>query len=180
MRIHVDQSAELTPGNITSHVYDGGEAYIELGTRRIIGQGITIWVGQARRGPRRGGPGAAQARRGRLRARGRAGVPGRGRRCPVSPRGRHAAGGERPGDGDGYEQFRRDVFTESAMKDELAEELLLQIIDLEEVIAARWPRSDPPGTLAKDLRASVPHVQGPTFTDRRIETLGTGWLGRRP
>ena len=46
MRISVDQSVELTPGNITSHVYDDGSAYLELGTRGTVHQSITIWVGR--------------------------------------------------------------------------------------------------------------------------------------
>ena len=99
----------------------------------------------------------------------------------MSPRGRHEAGGERPGDGEGYEQFRRDVYQESAMTDELAEELLIQIVMIEEVVAARWPRRIlVRARLRRDLRASVRHVEGRSFTDRRINTLGTGWLERRP
>ena len=47
MRISVDQSVELTPGNITSHVYDDGAAYLELGTERTIHQSVTIWVGKS-------------------------------------------------------------------------------------------------------------------------------------
>jgi hypothetical protein len=46
MRIHVDQSAELTPDSIRSHVYDDGEAYLELGTGRTVPQHIMIWVGK--------------------------------------------------------------------------------------------------------------------------------------
>jgi hypothetical protein len=46
VRIHIDQSAGLTPGNITSHVYDDGSAYLELGTRTVLYQSILIWVGQ--------------------------------------------------------------------------------------------------------------------------------------
>ena len=101
----------------------------------------------------------------------------------MSPRGRgrHAAGGQRPDDGEGYEQFRRDVYQESAMTDQLAEELLLQIVMLEEILAARWPRRIlVRARLRRDLRASVRHVEGSTFADRRINALGTGWLERRP
>ncbi|MGA2826524.1 MAG: hypothetical protein ABSF03_10410 [Streptosporangiaceae bacterium] len=47
MRISVDQSMELTPGNITSHVYDDGAAYLELGTGLTVHQSITIWVGKS-------------------------------------------------------------------------------------------------------------------------------------
>ena len=45
MRILIDQSAELTPGNITSHVYDDGRVYLELGTRGLAGQSVMIWAG---------------------------------------------------------------------------------------------------------------------------------------
>ena len=34
--------------------------------------------------------------------------------------------------------------------------------------------------LARDLRASVRHVDGGTWADRRVNALGTGWLGVRP
>jgi hypothetical protein len=47
MRIHVDQSVEMTPGSITSHVYDDGEAYLEVGTGGTVGQSIMIWVGKS-------------------------------------------------------------------------------------------------------------------------------------
>jgi hypothetical protein len=46
VRIHVDQSAELTAGRITHHVFDDGSAYLELGTDRTIGQSILIWAGR--------------------------------------------------------------------------------------------------------------------------------------
>lgn len=45
MNIHVDQSAGLAPDSITSHVYDNGSAYLELGTRGVAGQSILIWAG---------------------------------------------------------------------------------------------------------------------------------------
>ena len=77
---------------------------------------------------------------------------------------------------------RRDVIRESTMTDELAEELLLQIVALEEIVAARWPRSMilPGPGCGRILRASIRHVDGRTFADRRINALGTGWLERRP
>lgn len=62
--------------------------------------------------------------------------------------------------------------------DEFAEELLLQVIAIEETIAARWPRSMMlRWRLSRDLRRSVARVQhGATFTERRMETIGTGWM----
>jgi hypothetical protein len=83
--------------------------------------------------------------------------------------------------GEEFEQFRRDMSRDSAMTDQLAEELLLQIVALEEIVAARWPwRIIVRARLRRDLRASVRHVDGRTFTDRRINALGTGWIERRP
>ncbi len=77
--------------------------------------------------------------------------------------------------------LRRDVIAESAMTDQLAEDLELQVVAIEEVIAARWPRRIlVRWRLARDLRASVRHVQGRTWTDRRINALSTGWMERRP
>ena len=95
----------------------------------------------------------------------------------MSGHGRHEAGSGRP---DG-EQFRQDMYRDSAMTDELASELLIQVVMLEEIIAARWPwRILVRARLRRDLRRSVEHVEGRTFTDRRIAALGSGWLGRRP
>ena len=75
--------------------------------------------------------------------------------------------------------LQRDVHAESAMTDHLAAELQLQIVALEEIVAARWPRSVIlRRRLRRDLRASVKHIQGATWTDRRIEALGSGWLER--
>jgi len=45
MRIDADQSMELMPGSITSHVYDDGSAYLDL-SDSTIRQSITIWVGK--------------------------------------------------------------------------------------------------------------------------------------
>lgn len=77
--------------------------------------------------------------------------------------------------------LRRDVRRDSAMTDQLAEVLELQVVALEEIVAARWPRSMVlRARLRRDLRASVAHAQGRTWTDRRINALSTGWLERRP
>jgi hypothetical protein len=46
VNINVSQSIDLTPDSITSHVYDNGEAYLQLGTDRTIGQSIMIWAGK--------------------------------------------------------------------------------------------------------------------------------------
>lgn len=78
-------------------------------------------------------------------------------------------------------ELRRDVAAESAMTDYLAADLELRVAQLEEVLYARWPRRIlVRRRLRRDLRQSVAHVQGRTWTDRRAETIGTGWTERRP
>ncbi len=77
--------------------------------------------------------------------------------------------------------LRRDMDQESAMADGLAGELLRRVAALEEIAAARWPRSAIlRGRLRRDLRASVAHVQGRTWAGKRTNALGSGWMERRP
>lgn len=60
-----------------------------------------------------------------------------------------------------FDKFRRDAFRESDMNDEMAEIEAIRVTQLEEIIAARWPRSILVRyRLARDIRASVRHVQG--------------------
>ena len=75
-------------------------------------------------------------------------------------------------------QLRREVIQDSTTTEQLAETAELRITALEEVLAVRWPaRILARWRLARDLRASVAHVQGGTFGERRIEAIGTGWAG---
>ena len=75
------------------------------------------------------------------------------------------------------DQLRRDVIHAELVEDDFAEISELRITALEEIVAARWPRSIVVRRrLARDIRASVAHVQGETFTDRRGETITTGWV----
>lgn len=62
--------------------------------------------------------------------------------------------------------------------DDFAEETMLQVLAIEEVFAARWPRSMAlRWRLGRELRRSVAHVQhGTTFAEKRLETIGTGWM----
>ena len=77
-------------------------------------------------------------------------------------------------------QLRGDLGRDSAMTDCLAQDLELRVAALEELLYARWPRSiGVKRRLRRDLRASVAHVPGGSWTERRAETIGTGWIGRR-
>jgi hypothetical protein len=62
--------------------------------------------------------------------------------------------------------------------DRAAGETDLRVLALEEIIAARWPRSVLlRRRLRRDLRASVRHtVHGHGFRERRVESLASGWL----
>jgi hypothetical protein len=46
MKVMTTQSAALTADNITTYMYEDGQAYIELGTDTTAGQSILIWVGK--------------------------------------------------------------------------------------------------------------------------------------
>jgi hypothetical protein len=77
---------------------------------------------------------------------------------------------------DGYQ---RENCRSITMTDDLASELLYQVIALEEILAAPWWRR--PAVRARwrrDARASVRDIDGRTFTERRSNTIGTGWLAR--
>jgi hypothetical protein len=75
------------------------------------------------------------------------------------------------------DQLRRDAIAAEVAEDDFAEISELRITALEEILFARWPRSIlVRRRLVRDLRASVAHVQGDTFTDRRGETISTGWV----
>jgi hypothetical protein len=75
------------------------------------------------------------------------------------------------------DQLRRDIITADIVDEDFAEISELRITALEEILYARWPRSIAVRRrLRRDLRASVAHVQGDTFTDRRSETISTGWV----
>jgi hypothetical protein len=75
------------------------------------------------------------------------------------------------------DQLRRDVIAADIVDEDFAEINELRITALEEILYARWPRSIAVRRrLRRDLRASVAHVQGIAFTDRRSETVSTGWV----
>lgn len=92
--------------------------------------------------------------------------------------GRHEAGTDRPGDE--LERFRRETIFSITQTDEFATELLLQVLAIEEVYAARWPRRIlVRARLGRELRRSVAHIDGATFAEKRINTISSGWLERR-
>lgn len=77
------------------------------------------------------------------------------------------------------DDLKRDASQNLTWTDDYASELLCQVIALEECLAARWPRSIlVRARWRRDVRASVRFIGGDTFTARRINTIGTGWLAR--
>jgi hypothetical protein len=63
--------------------------------------------------------------------------------------------------------------------DETESELLLQVVALEEILFARWPRSVLlRARWRRDVRASVRDAPGRGFAERRLEALGSGWITR--
>jgi len=83
----------------------------------------------------------------------------------------------RPPGGGGLDALRRQLNFTITSTDEAAEELLLQVVALEALIVARWPRSMLlRRRLRRELRASVRHNDGEDFTSKRINSLATGWI----
>lgn len=79
------------------------------------------------------------------------------------------------------DELHRAVIADNTMTDQLAGQLERRVIALEEIVAARWPRRIVVRRrLRRDLRRSVAHVQGATFTERRIEAIGSGWIRPLP
>ena len=78
------------------------------------------------------------------------------------------------------DQLQRDVIAESRMNDDLAEIAERRLTALEEIVAARWPRSIAvKRRLRRDLRESVEaYGWAGGFTARRFESVGDGWYGR--
>lgn len=94
-------------------------------------------------------------------------TPGRHRRRRWFRRWRHEV-----------DQFHRDLIRGEQIDEEFHEINELRISALEEIVAARWPRSVVVRCrLARDLRASVAHIQqGETFAEKRSETVTSGWI----
>jgi len=58
----------------------------------------------------------------------------------------------------------------------MLDDLMFRLIALEEIVAARWPRSVlVRRRLAKAIRASVAEIGGSDFTGKRLNSVGSGW-----
>lgn len=63
--------------------------------------------------------------------------------------------------------------------DEYMSEMLHQLIALEEIVAARWPRSVLlRARWRRDVRASMREMEGSTWAWRRLNAISTDWLSR--
>ncbi len=81
---------------------------------------------------------------------------------------------------DDMEQWRLDINHGADLADENTDGIWLQVLALEEFVAARWPRRLlVRWRLARDLRRSVAHIDGDTWAERRVNTISSGWLERR-
>ena len=61
----------------------------------------------------------------------------------------------------------------------MLDELTWRVMALEEILAARWPRSIlVRRRLARDIRASVAEIDGDDFTAKRSNAIGTGWCAQ--
>ncbi len=77
------------------------------------------------------------------------------------------------------QELRADVRRELDYTDDALDGLLLQVVAIEEVAAARWPRRVWLWRRwRRDVLASVAHIQGSDFTGKRINTLSCGWQDR--
>jgi hypothetical protein len=86
-----------------------------------------------------------------------------------------------PATRDDLDAVRREAVFDSSMTDEALDDLMFRVIQLEEVLAARWPRSIlVRGRLARAIRRSVREIDGSDFTGKRLNVIGTGWRDRVP
>lgn len=77
------------------------------------------------------------------------------------------------------DDLERETSKNLTWTDNYASELLCQVVALEEILAARWPRSIlVRARWRRDVRASVRLIGGDSFTTRRLNTIGTGWLAQ--
>ena len=72
------------------------------------------------------------------------------------------------------DQLRRDVIADSTETDQQAEVSELRLTALEEILPPLAAVVGVRRRVARELRASVAHVQGEMFAERRIEAIGSG------
>jgi len=77
--------------------------------------------------------------------------------------------------------IRRQMRDDDEWTGIMLDELTWRVMALEEILAARWPRSIlVRRRLARDIRASVAEIDGDDFTAKRSNAIGTGWCARIP
>ena len=75
------------------------------------------------------------------------------------------------------QEFVRATLEEARMNDALIDALEARVVALEEVIAARGMRRlRAAWRLGRALRASVRHIPGRSFAERRFEAAATEWI----
>lgn len=76
----------------------------------------------------------------------------------------------------GSQEFVRAALEEAGLNDALMDALEARVVALEEIAAARGVgRLRASSRLRQALRASVRHVAGHSFTQRRFEATATEW-----
>lgn len=76
-------------------------------------------------------------------------------------------------------RFRRQAHAEALTADSLMDMIELRVATLEQIAAARWPRRIlVRARLGRQLRASIRHIPGATFADRRTEAVTADWIAR--
>jgi hypothetical protein len=81
-----------------------------------------------------------------------------------------------PASRDELEQIQRQMRADDEWTAQMLDELIYRVTALEEILAARWPRSIwVRRRLAGRIRASVAEIDGRDFTWKRLNSLGTGW-----
>jgi uncharacterized membrane protein len=79
----------------------------------------------------------------------------------------------------GLDELQRETGWSITVTDEFTSELLTLVAALEEIMFATWPRS----VLLRirwrrDVRASIAHIDGEGFRERRGNTITSGWVTR--
>ena len=73
--------------------------------------------------------------------------------------------------------LQREAGLTELQTDEYTSDLLHQVVAIEELLFAPWWRR--PAVRRRwrrDVAASIRHIDGQDFIERRLNTIGTGWL----